>query len=80
MKGAIVFLAAFAVALLITLGVPDLPFGMQVYGLLGVPAVDYPVLGIGATTLIVAIINGVIYGFIAWLAFSLVFSLFDRKK
>jgi hypothetical protein len=80
MKGAIVFLAVFAASLLVTLGSPNLPFGRQVYGMLGVPEIDYPVLGIGATLLVSAIINGVIYGFIAWLAFSLIMKVVGGKK
>lgn len=72
MKGAIVFLIVFVVVLLATLAYPDLPVGKQLYGLLGVPEVDYPVLGIATTTLVSAVLNGVIYGVIVWLVFTFV--------
>jgi len=72
MKGALVFLAVFAVFLIVTLVFPVLPPGIQLYGLLGVPETSYPVLGVPATTLVAAVFNGVIYGVIAWLIFSIV--------
>jgi len=76
MKGAIVFLAVFALALVITLADTSIPFGRQIYDMLGVPSIDYPVLGIGATTLVIAVFNGVLYGFIVWLAFSVIMKMF----
>jgi len=69
-KGALVFITVFVVFLIATLGYPDLPPAKAVYGLLGVPETDYPVLGIGATLLTESIINGVIYGVIAWAIFT----------
>jgi hypothetical protein len=39
--------------------------------MLNVATTDYPVLGIPATTLVIAVFNGVFYGIIAWLAFTL---------
>jgi len=74
MKGAIVFLVVFIVLLLVTLGFPYIPPGKGLYGLLGVPETDYPVLGIPATLLVEAVFNGVIYGIIAWLIFTLAYS------
>ena len=71
MKGAIIFLAVFVIFLVATLGYSAIPPGKVLYQLLGVPETDYPVLGISATLLVQAIINGVIYGVIAWLVFSL---------
>jgi di/tricarboxylate transporter len=68
--GAIVFLAAFFATLAATLAYPTMPPGPQLYSLLNVPTTDYPVLGIPATTLIIAVFNGVIYGIIAWLAYT----------
>ena len=68
--GAIVFLVVFVLFLLLTLGVPDFPVGRQLYGLFGVPESDYPVLGIGVTTLVSGILNGVVYGLIAWLVYT----------
>ena len=68
--GAIVFLVVFFIMLLVTLAAPSLPIGSQLYGLFGVPESDYPVLGIGVTTLVSAVLNGVFYGVIAWLIFT----------
>ena len=79
MKGALVFLAVFALLLVITLGYPGFPPGMQIYSMLGVPSTDYPVLGVPVTTLVAAIFNGVVYGVIVWLAFS-VATRMGRKK
>jgi len=71
MRGAIVFLAVFFAVLVATLAYPSMPPGSQLYGLLNVPTTDYPVLGIPATTLVIAVFNGVVYGIIAWLAFTI---------
>ena len=77
MKGAIVFLVVFLIVIVLTLAVPDLPPGRYIYDALNVPDTDYPVLGYPATTLIIAIFNGAIFGVIAWLIYSLTFG---RKK
>ncbi len=69
-EGAIVFLIVFFIVLFATLAMPSIPPGQALYGLLGVPETDYPVLGIPVTTLVIAIFNGVVYGFIAWLIFT----------
>jgi di/tricarboxylate transporter len=69
-QGAIVFLAVFIIFLMATLAVSSLPPGRAFYGLLGVPETDYPVLGVPATVLVVAVFNGVFYGVIAWLIFT----------
>jgi predicted secreted protein len=69
--GAVVFLVVFFIMLLATLAVPNLPIGRQLYGLFGVPESDYPVLGISVTTLVSAVLNGVFYGVIVWLGFTL---------
>ena len=72
MKGlcAIILLAVFFTFLLLTLAAPDLPIEKQLYGLFGVAESDYPVLGIGVTTLVSAVLNGVFYGVITWLVFT----------
>jgi hypothetical protein len=80
MKGALVFLAVFIVFLAATLAYPDLPPGKQIYGALNVPTTDYPVLGIQATTLIEAVFNGVIYGIIAWIVYSIVARMQKPKQ
>jgi len=71
MRGAIIFLTVFIIFLVITLAYPNLPPGRQLYNLLGVPETAYPVLGIPVTTLVSAVFNGVVYGIIVWLIFSL---------
>ena len=70
-EGAIVFLIAFLVLLAVTLGSPNIPPGRDLYRLLGVPETDYPVLGVPATTLVSAVLNGVVYGIIVWLIFTI---------
>ena len=72
MKGAIVFIAAFLLFLVITLGYASLPPGRQIYDAIAGVETDYPVLGIPATTLVAAVFNGVIYGIIIWLVYTLV--------
>ena len=48
---------------------PDLPIGTR-GRLFGIAYSDYPVLGIGVTTLASAVLNGVFYGVIARLVFT----------
>ncbi len=75
MKGAIVFLAVFAVVFLICLGVTSIPPGQALYNMLNLPieTTTYQVGGaIYGDVLIKAIFNSVIYGFIVWLAFTIV--------
>ena len=71
MKGALVFLGVFAIVLVVTLGYPSLPFGSQIYYAVGGTNTNYPILGIPITTLVPAVFNGVIYGFIVWLIYSI---------
>jgi hypothetical protein len=71
LKGAIVFLAAFLLFLVITLGYADLPPGKMIYNAVVDVETDYPVLGIGASTLVAAVFNGVVYGVIIWLIYSI---------
>ena len=72
MKGAIVFVAAFLVFLAITLGYASLPPGRQIYDAIVGVETDYPVLGVPATTLVAAVFNGVIYGIIVWLVYTVI--------
>ena len=76
MKGAIVFLTVFIILLAATLTYTDLPPGRQLYDMLGVQETDYEVLGIPTTNLVSGVFNGIIYGVIAWLIFTLI----RRKK
>jgi hypothetical protein len=83
MKGAIVFLVVFAIVVVITLGNTAIPPGIYLYNMF-LPnteaASGYFIAGssINAVTAIIAVINGVIYAFIAWLIFTLV--TMGRKK
>lgn len=77
--GALVFLAVFAVLLLATLAVPDIPPGKQIYEALGVAESDYLVLGVGISVLVQAVFNGVIYGVVAWLVYTFGSKAFRRK-
>lgn len=70
-EGAIIFLIVFVVLLAATLASPSIPPGRDLYGFLGVEEVDYPVLGVPATVLVSAVFNGVIWGIIVWLIFTL---------
>ena len=64
--GAIVFVLVFAVGLGLTLGSPDLPPGRMLYRMLGVPELSYPMLGV-----VIGVFNGVVYGMVVWLIFTL---------
>ena len=72
MKGAIVFIAAFLLFLVITFGYASLPPGRQIYDAIVGVETDYPVLGIPAPTLVAAVFNGVIYGIIIWLVYTII--------
>lgn len=71
MRGAIIFIVAFLVFVAATIGFPSLPPGRMIYDAAGLPETDYQVLGISATLLFAAVFNGVVYGVIAWLAYTL---------
>ena len=77
MIGAIVFLAVFVLVLLASLGIPTIPPDMDIFKMLNLPLVDYPVLGIPATVLAIAVFYGIIYAFIVWLLCSITLG---RKK
>ena len=79
-EGAVVFLIVFAVLVAITLSNTEIPPGNTLYGYLGVPEVSELVLGIPATQLIVAIFNGVVYGVIIWLIFTILRRQTKEKK
>ena len=80
MKGALVFLAVFIVVTLVCLEATNIPPGVQIYQALNVPSVDYPVLGIPATTLIIAVFNGVVYGVIVWLIYTVAARATKKEK
>lgn len=73
------FIVVFILALLASLAYQSMPPGLQIYDALNVPSTDYKVLGISATTLVIAIFNGVIYGIIICLIYSLAVRATKRK-
>ncbi len=82
MKGALVFLAVFIIFLAVTLAYTDLPPGKQIYDALNLPTPQSPylVFGIDVTTLIKAVFNGVIYGVIAWIIYSIAARATKKKE
>ena len=75
MKGALVFLAVFAIVVIITLVYTSIPPGNAIYQAV-LPNTEqytstYSIAGTNAFALIIAVFNGVIYAFIAWLIFTL---------
>jgi hypothetical protein len=84
MKGALVFLLVFALLVVLTLGNVDIPPGKAIYQavLPGTEAAGGYLVGgsVDAITAIIAVFNGVIYGFIAWLVFTILMMLFGKKE
>ena len=81
MKGAIVFLAAFLLFLVITLGYRGLPPGEAIYDAIVGAESDYEVAGIPASLLAIAVFNGVIYAVIVYLIYWLVDRfIFGKRK
>jgi hypothetical protein len=84
MKGALVFLAVFAIVVIVTIAGVNIPPGEAIYNaaLSGTAeyTTQYAIVGTNAFTLIVAVFNGVIYGFIVWLAFTILNALTKKDK
>ncbi len=80
MKGAIVFLAAFLLFLLISLGYSALPPGRQIYDAAIGTESDYFVSGIPVTLLAIGIFNGVIWGLIIYVVFWVLESYVFKKE
>jgi len=86
LKGAIVFLVVFAIVVVITLGNTSIPPGQAIYNavLPGTEAASGYLVGgtVDAVTAIISVFNGVIYGFIAWLVFTILmmFTKKDKKE
>lgn len=80
MKGAIVFLAAFLLFLVITLGYTALPPGRQIYNAVVGEESDYVVSGVPVTALAIGIFNGVIYGFIIYIIYWLLTSYVFKRE
>ncbi len=83
MKGAIVFLVVFAIVVVVTLGNTAIPPGQAIYNavLPGTEAASGYLVGgtVDAVTAVIAVFNGVIYAFIAWLVFTILMMLFAKK-
>ena len=80
MKGAIVFLTAFLLFLVITLGYTALPPGRQIYNAVVGEESDYVVSGVPVTALAIGIFNGVIYGFIIYIIYWLLTSYVFKRE
>ena len=80
MKGALIFVIFFLALTVLTLLYPDLPPGSQIYEMLDVPESDYPVVGIPVTVLTISLFNGIVYGIIAWIVYSIAVAVINRKK
>jgi hypothetical protein len=75
MKGALVFLAVFAIFFLATyFGTAIIPPGAQIYGLLNVPNVTT------WTLVVISVFNGVVYGVIVWIIYSVIAALTHKNK
>ncbi|MFP4000743.1 MAG: hypothetical protein ACLFSM_08210 [Thermoplasmata archaeon] len=71
MKGALVFIAVFAIAMVITLGSLDISPGREIYDAIGGEETDHQILGVEVPTLISASFNGIFYGIIEFVVYSL---------
>jgi len=68
-EGAIVFIIAFIIFLVVTLAYDGLPPGNAISDAMGIdPTIQWG--GYSVKTLVSAIFNGVIYGVIIWLIFT----------
>jgi hypothetical protein len=79
-KGAIVFVAAFLLFLVITLGYTGLPPGRQIYDAIVGAESDYLVSGVPVTALAIGVFNGVIYGFIIYVVYWILTSYVFKKE
>ena len=80
LKGAIVFLVAFLLFLVISLGYAGLPPGRQIYdSVIGVES-DYSISGTPVTLLAIGIFNGVVYGIIIYIVFWVLTSYVFKKE
>jgi len=80
LKGAIVFLAAFLLFLVISLGYSGLPPGRQIYDAVIGTESDVEVSGTPVTLLAIGIFNGVIYGIIIYIIFWVLTSYVFKKE
>lgn len=83
MKGAIVFLLVFALVVVLTIVNVTIPPGQAIYNavLPGTEAAaSYLIAGISAVTVIISVFNGVIYGVIAWVVFTVIMMATRKEK
>ena len=72
MKGALVFLAVFLILLLATIAYSELPPGGMIYDSFNFPTTTYKIFDtLAVRTVANALINGVIYGIIAWIIYTI---------
>jgi hypothetical protein len=84
MKGALVFLLVFAILVIVTIVGVAIPPGEAIYNAVlsgtAVYTVQYAILGTNAFTLIIAVFNGVVYGIVAWIIFTIINALTKKDK
>jgi uncharacterized membrane protein YciS (DUF1049 family) len=83
MKGALVFLLVFALLVVLTIVNVAIPPGQVIYNavLPGTEAAaSYLIAGISSVTVIISVFNGVIYGVIAWVVFTVIMMATRKEK
>jgi len=74
MKGALVFLAAFALFLVISLGYADLPPGCQIFdAVVGQDIGDY-------TNLVIGVFNGAVWGLVVYVIYWILADYVFKKE
>lgn len=73
------FLAVFIVVTLVSIASPTIPPGPQIYDAIA-PRVDYTIGGVQVWILVSAIFNGVIYGVIVWIIYSIAARATKKEK
>ena len=80
MKGALVFLAIFAILFLATLAYSELPPGGMIYDSFNFPTTTYKLLDtLPVRTVVNGVINGLIYGIIVWIIYTIAERASKRK-
>jgi hypothetical protein len=83
MKGAIVFLLVFALLVVLTIVNVAIPPGQTIYNAV-LPGTDaaagYLIAGISSITVVISVFNGVIYGVIAWVVFTVIMMATKKDK
>jgi hypothetical protein len=80
MKGALVFLAIFAILFLATLAYSELPPGGMIYNSFNFPTTTYKLFDtLPVRTVVSGVINGVIYGIVAWIIYTIAERASKRK-